>query len=178
MYDKLFDVIKTTDLNEDAVKGVLESGKLKHLLEQYTRWDGQCSFTLHTINHITDKRSQEHYFCAFRERLSGKPEDIIAPYQEEGPLTIGLFHFDNGMRSEEVISHMEKRGFKPADLMALVACDNAYPSMKDNFILASIFSPLPADHSAHGYPFISSMRSGLFHDVNWPPQTRFLGVHK
>ncbi|MDD2354362.1 MAG: hypothetical protein PHH52_02255 [Patescibacteria group bacterium] len=120
-----------------------------------------------------------------------KNDDITAQHFPVSPEMIGkkaevsakLFHFNRGISSDDVISEMDKAGYRPATLMELLVLGFLFPELQRQFPIVALGSVWHSARGSHHVPYLSvdgSERSLylLWFGGDWGPHCRFLGVRK
>lgn len=109
------------------------------------------------------------HFCTSPE-MAGKKVQVSAK----------LFHFDQDITSEGVISEMDKAGYRPANLIELLVLGFLFPELQRQFPIVALGSVwnvarrvpvLIMDDDGRG------LNLGWFGD-GWGGRCRFLAVHK
>ncbi|NCU43062.1 hypothetical protein EOL72_01780 [Candidatus Falkowbacteria bacterium] len=120
-----------------------------------------------------------------------KNSDITAQHFPVSPEMIGkkaevsakLFHFNCGISSDDVISEMDKAGYRPATLMELLVLGFLFPELQRHFPIVALGSVW---HGAIGgghvpYLDVDGNERGLdlyWFGIDWGAHCRFLGVRK
>lgn len=120
-----------------------------------------------------------------------KNDDITAQHFPVSPEMIGkkaevsakLFHFNRGISSDDVISEMDKAGYRPATLMELLVLGFLFPELQRQFPIVALGSVW---HDAGDYrlvPYLDVYGYKRELDLSWfgrdwDAPCRFLGVRK
>ena len=120
-----------------------------------------------------------------------KNDDIIVKNFPISPEMIGkkvevttkLFHFNCDISSNDVISEMDKGGYRPATLMELLALGILFPELQRQFSIVALGSVwrLASDYRCVPYLHVHGSERGLSLDWfgrDWSARYRFLGVRK
>lgn len=104
-------------------------------------------------------------------------------YGKKFEVSARLFHFDRDIMSKEVITEMDKVGFRPGTLMDLLALGTQYSEMQRTFPIAAVGSVWRYGLLIRCVPCLkvegSSRELSLDYFVNnWDARWHFLGVPK
>lgn len=94
-----------------------------------------------------------------------------------------LFHFNRDISSEDVISEMDKAGYRPATLMELLVLGILFPELQRQFPVVALGSVWRDAHAYRHVPFlgVSDSERALYlgwFASGWGARFRFLGVRK
>lgn len=94
-----------------------------------------------------------------------------------------LFHFNRDISSEDVVSEMDKAGYRPATLMELLVLGFLFPKLQRQFPIVALGSVWRDGDDDRWVPclYVGNSRRGLnlgWLDSNWDACCRFLGVRK
>ena len=120
-----------------------------------------------------------------------KNDDIIVKNFPISPEMIGkkvevttkLFHFNCDISSNDVISEMDKGGYRPATLMELLALGTLFPELQRQFPIVALGSAWRDVDNLRYVPFlgVDASRRRLYlylFDDDWLTICCFLGVRK
>lgn len=93
------------------------------------------------------------------------------------------FHFNRDISSDDVISEMDKAGYRPATLMELLVLGFLFPELQRQFPIVALGS---VGHDASDDRYVPDLdvyggKRGLYldwFDCDWDARCRFLGVRK
>ena len=120
-----------------------------------------------------------------------KNDDITAQHFPVSSEMIGkkaevsakLFHFNRDISSDDVISEMDKAGYRPATLMELLVLGFLFPELQRQFPIVALGSVWRYANGGRHVPCLgvggSGRRLSLFwFGRGWSAHCRFLGVRK
>lgn len=94
-----------------------------------------------------------------------------------------LFHFNRDISSDDVISEMNKDGYRPATLMELLVMGFLFPELQRQFPIVAVGSVWRSAGDGRDVPCLRVNGSGrglnlYWFDGGWGAHYRFLGVRK
>lgn len=107
------------------------------------------------------------------------PENVSISYNTE----YELFHFNRSISSENAIKEIENKGFRPGNLVELLAFGEVYPELQREFPILALGSVWRNSIGLQGIPCLRSddSKRGLglnWCDLDWSDHCRFLAIHK
>ena len=115
--------------------------------------------------------------------ITNKHFPLLAELSGQKTAVSKLFHFNRGISSDDVISEMDKAGYRPATLPELLALGEIQPDLQRQFPIIALGSIW---HVTGGRRFVSCLRvAGVERELDllwfgyvWDARCRFLGVRK
>lgn len=180
---KLTLAMENKNLSIAQVIGLVENSKNEAGPTVVNSADGEIKLTVDYTKTIEQAIADGKY--------DWKDSDITAKNFPISPEMIGkksdvsakLFHFNRDISSDDVISEMDKSGYRPATLMELLVLGILFPELQRQFPIVALGSIWHDGFDYRHVPYLNvfGSRRGLNlcgFDGGWDAHDRFLGVRK
>jgi len=164
-----------------TVNGKISVGKIAEIMAGDIRSEeGNYPITFNYSESIEDKVVAGKYDWSNEDITS---EHLPTSRIGTAESSIKLFHFDQGISSEEVLKEMEKEGYRPAEACELLSFGVKHPDVQREFPIIALGSvwQSPGGHRYVVYLHRDGAgRDASLHwlDLDWPGSCRFAAVRK
>jgi hypothetical protein len=164
---QLWSAIK--DISPARAQHLIENqGELKRLLQRVFSESGTPS-NLYTIAVDYGMKVEDAVKLGKYDWVNDDVTQKNFPTKGKGKteLTLELVHFDRNISSEEALKELDRMGYRPAELMELLAFGEKYPEIQREFPIVALASVWQGPRGSRSVPCLCRFGSGRGLDLIW-----------
>lgn len=158
------------DMSPARAQRLIENqGELKNLLQRAFSEDGKAPSSLYPITVDYGIKVEQAIKLGKYDWMNDNITQKNFPTERKGKaeVVVELIHFNRYFSSEEALKELDRMGYRPAELMELLAFGEKYSEVQREFPIVALASVWQNPGGHRSVPCLDGHGSGRGLDLNW-----------